>query len=98
MANPDLNLEEVPVLGEDLKLLLICTFRYALGRRTYMPSESVVLLKQYGKGLLRQQDWDQIVGDIREAERTERLGDECDKRMWLEFVKWIESQQLTYNP
>lgn len=65
-------------------IILLFAFRYALGRMSYAPS--LVTL-----GILENLDafethgLIQMVNEIQEVE--EKLGMECDKRMWIYFKK-----------
>lgn len=78
--------------AEDLRLMLLCTFRYSLGRRTYMPSESQRYIKVYGPHVLYSRDYRQIAEEIDDHVRIyggeHGLGDEHDAAGWRTFQKW----------
>ena len=65
--------------------LLVCSFRYALGRRTGMPSIIA--------GYLRE-DWDKLNGwqqkqihdDIKHATEHGLAGDDCDVQTWKSIL------------
>lgn len=65
----------------DLADLLICAFRYALGRRTYITSTmSELLHKQWGA---LPTPWQQLVQrEIMEALESGCAGDACDEQSW----------------
>lgn len=77
------SLIEVPM--RDFQVMLICWFRYSLGRRTYMPSYCCKYLKKH---------WDvlptnykhQIHNDINHAIEHETAGADCDIATWKELL------------
>lgn len=77
---------------EDIFPLLISAFRYALGRRSYMPSliSSIILAnKDKLVGWQRHQFVDEVV-DYKNMYGD--LGDECDEKTWMRFCEemWNE--------
>ena len=71
---------------KDPRLVLICAFRYALGRATYMPSVIIEELGNCWKDLT-ESDRKQIISDINHAVKYDMAGHDCDKKMWSEFAK-----------
>ncbi len=64
-----------------LSNLLLCSFRYALGRRTYITSDCAAWLTQWWHILPRQ--WqEQIHDDIRQAIERNAAGHACDIEQW----------------
>ena len=63
------------------RLIMICAFRYALGRMTYVPGHTVdwllANLPRLSKG-----DRDLLAREIDEAARLQRLGMSCDVATW----------------
>lgn len=80
------------VYASDLRLMLLCTFRYSLGRQTYMPSESRRYIKTYGPYVLSSQDYRQIAEEIDDHVRIyggeHGLGSEHDAAGWRAFQEW----------
>jgi len=65
----------------DLADLLLCSFRYALGRRTYITSAMSEYLRTYWHCLPRY--WQELVQrEIREAIEGGCAGDACDEQSW----------------
>jgi hypothetical protein len=65
----------------DLADMLICAFRYALGRRTYVTSTMSEHLRTYWACLPRA--WQELVQrEIREAIDSGCAGDNCDIQSW----------------
>lgn len=72
------------VAGSELRSMLLCAFRYALGRRTYITSECHDWLVKY---------WDimaiyhkQIHDDIKHAIEHDIAGDKCDVESWKKIL------------
>lgn len=75
---------------KDEKTVLLCAFRYALGRATYMPLLIAAELEENWKEFeLWQQK--QIVDDINQAIEHDMAGHDCDKRMWAGFVNRVSA-------
>lgn len=84
MTTPDL----VEVPSRDFQVMLLCWFRYSLGRQTYMPSYCCEYLKKH---------WDilpydykrQIHDDINNAIEHDMAGHACDVSTWkVENNRW----------
>lgn len=73
---------------KDLHDLLVCAFRYALGRRTYITSHIADLVKKYGYALPHQVK-KQMASDIEHAIEHDLAGDEMDVRVWQELRQWL---------
>lgn len=74
---------------EDVWPLLISAFRYALGRRTYMPSliSGIILSNKHMLSEWQRRQLACEVGDYKEMYGD--LGDECDEQMWMRFCEEI---------
>lgn len=88
----------VEITSQQLSVLLLCSARYALGRRTYIVSEVCGLVRSLGRNA-DAHTLGIIARDIREErDRGERiprlktLGDDCDARDWLSLLEWLEAQ------
>ncbi len=69
--------------------VLVCAFRYALGRRTYVVSEVCDAIKQNATKIqpkLR----DLMMEEISEAINTDRAGDDMDVRLWRECQEALQ--------
>jgi len=76
-------------MSEGLRLTILGCFRYSLGRRTYMPSHTVNIIKQH-KDIFTKQDWERF---IKEIEECENLGNSCDVYTW-DSLKVFANHQL----
>jgi len=70
----------------DLWVMLLSTFRYSFGRRSYITSSCYFLLEDYGRVLLEQQLL-QIAEEIEKElemyhQRGKTMGDKCDEEQW----------------
>ena len=70
------------------KLVLLCAFRYALGRATYMPS---LIAEELERNWQEFEPWqrEQILGDIDHAVKHDMAGMDCDKKMWSSFASRV---------
>lgn len=80
-----------PVPNQDLRIMLLSTFRYSLGRMTYMPSFTKDLLFKY-QHLFNERDWKRIIDEI---EDTKHLGMSCDIHTWNEVKMFASGMILT---
>ena len=70
---------------QDLDLVIIAAFRYALGRHTYMPSSIADFIKS-NISLVPPNDVDLMIKEITQGEKREfgySLGDEYNTKVWL---------------
>ena len=74
--------------NKDLRLLMFATFRYSLGRRTYMPDFIVDLIIKNHK-IFNKEDWKQFIEDINEVKD---LGDKCDIETWNKLMEFSKKQ------
>ncbi len=70
--------QKTEYLSEGLRLTILGCFRYSLGRRTYMPSHTVGIIKQH-PDIFTKDDWKRFIQEIDECED---LGDKCDIDTW----------------
>ncbi|MFW5847097.1 MAG: hypothetical protein ACOCUU_02985 [Nanoarchaeota archaeon] len=75
----------------DLRLIMMCAFRYSLGRMTYMPWTITELIKK-NSFLFNSRDWKQFIKEIKEHEKFSNLGMDCDIKTWENFVKFCKEQ------
>jgi hypothetical protein len=75
----------------DLETLIVCSFRYALGRQTYMPSEVQRIAQGDGR-VISTPMLKQFIEDIDSAYQIGRLGAACDVQGWLMFGCWCRCQ------
>ena len=89
-------MEKFEVSKVDLTTLLVCTVRYSLGRKTYMPEYAVEMVKRYkdalGEGtLMRIQA--EVLGELKvERDYPGHLGMDCDVSNWNNFAIWIDKE------
>ncbi len=72
----------------DLKLLMIATFRYSLGRRTYVPSFIVDLIMKNHE-MFNESDWKRFVKEVNEESD---LGDSIDMMTWNKLIHFCEDK------
>jgi len=76
---------------KDLDLIILCAFRYALGRQTYIVSTVIDFIRTNIK-VLNEHQCALMVREIEEAEKEDRLGDpHIDKPLWLDLKKELEN-------
>lgn len=84
MNNTGLNFEE-------LQDLAYCSFRYALGRKTYITfTISNLLIKMYKQKLLSNRTRIGIIKELKDAINKNQAGMEIDKEQWLNLLKELE--------
>jgi hypothetical protein len=72
--------------------ILVCAFRYALGRRTYVVGCIVREIHRVWNSL-SEGDRELIVREILEyRERFGNLGHECDERDWMSVVDRLKAE------
>ena len=79
-------------ITRDLKDILICALRYALGRRTYITSLVANYIMEH-KELIDERIKNIMLKDIIEYESKRNYwyaDDECDYQNWLKLKKWLE--------
>ena len=81
-------------ITRDLKDIVCCSLRYALGRKTYITS----LVSDYiidHPELIDERVKDVMLKDIEEYLDRRNIyykDDECDYRSWLRLKEWLESR------
>lgn len=84
---------------EELNQLLFLSFRYALGRRTYVVSDVVRYIMK-NKELLTDNTIKRICSEIDETDKK-NLGDHCDVSMWLQcsadLKQYISNKTNCFN-
>ena len=75
---------------KELGTLLVCSVRYALGRRSYIVSDVCSIVKA-NRHRLAPLDRSVIIRDVREALVTSDAGDACDRRSWEELIESLVS-------
>lgn len=76
----------------DLYDFLVCTQRYAMGRRSHVTQTAHWMVKRYWKHL-RAGEREVLTRDLKEelervAEKGTTLGDECDDKGWKTLLAW----------
>ena len=79
---------------EDMDLIVLCAFRYALGRRSYIVSTVADFITN-NIDLVPKNFRDLMVDEITMGENNEyfySLGDDCDKVTWLKLRDFLKKQ------
>lgn len=81
-------------ITRDLKDIVCCSLRYALGRRTYITSlisgyvmEHPELIDERVKGIMLKD-----IEEYLECRNIYYKDDECDYQSWLKLKKWLEER------
>ncbi len=74
------------VEDQDDQLILLCAFRYSLGRMTYMPGVVAAKLERHW-GDLAEGHRRQIQEEVRESIERGRAGMECDIQVWRRLLE-----------
>lgn len=83
------DVSSVDVAKNDFSSLCICAVRYAIGRRTYMPSIIIDTVSP----LLQFLDKKSLFVILRDVKEAKDLGDEnIDKPKWLAFIDRVQCQ------
>ena len=76
---------------EDFGLIVLCAFRYALGRMTYIPSVVAGFIKA-NINEIETRDIHIMIREIGECHEEGHLGMDCDVKLWLDLRKWLEGE------
>jgi len=74
------------ISDKDLRLTILGCFRYSLGRMTYMPSHTVMIIKN-NREIFREHDWKSFIDEIDDCKN---LGMDCNKETWEELRSFSE--------
>ena len=85
--------QKAEYLSEGLRLTILGCFRYSLGRRTYMPSHTVEMIKLHSD-IFTKQDWKRFIEEIDECED---LGDRCDIDTWNSLKEYAKCKNNEKN-
>lgn len=67
--------------------ILISSFRYCLGRRTYIVSDFISwLLENYKIENLSENAKSIMIKDIEFNKKINNLGDDCDEELWIQLL------------
>jgi hypothetical protein len=77
----------------DIRFMLINSFRYALGRQTYVPSEVMAMVLHH-IDCLSNEDLVQMAGDIHREAQQDRLGASIDKSAWMNFSNRLHAELI----
>jgi len=78
------------VKNEDLRTLIVCSFRYSIGRQTYMPTLVQKIIYRHWE-VLNSVDFLQF-SDTIDRKTDEQLGSSFDARDWRKFASWCKSK------
>ena len=88
---------KVLIDDQDLDLIFVAAFRYALGRRSYMVLTVADFIKT-NISLIPQNIINLMIQEITEAEQNHNdglykaLGDDCDAKVWLNLRTYLKEQ------
>lgn len=84
---------------DDLNDLLVCAFRYALGRRTYIVHTITEIIKT-NLSALESRTIEVMLQDIERQHDYEKVGiekvfgDDCDRERWMEVETLLNAEKL----
>lgn len=82
----------IDLMDDDFGCVLNCAVRYALGRRTYMPSLVCDYIKPLLPYLNNRTVWC-FKQDIQDHKRLGfSYGDGCDERTWMDFLDAVNKE------
>lgn len=83
--------QQIKINKDDLQSLIIYAQRYTIGRMTYAPNDvkNIILkhLDDLSLGAIQI-----IIDDIEREQEYDRLGEECDKQMWLNLLEILKDE------
>lgn len=94
VLNPEFNLEV-----DDINDLIVCAFRYALGRRTYIVHTITEIIKS-NLSALESNTIEVMLQDIERQHEYEKVGvdkafgDDCDRERWMEVEVLLNAEKL----
>ena len=79
-------------MDDNLDLIMLAAFRYALGRRTYIVRTVTDFIRNYWPIIAKPQ-LQIIIKEIEEAQRENRLGNkDIDEPEWISLKNFLESK------
>lgn len=84
--------QPINLQDDNFGAMLNCAVRYALGRRTYMPSLVISFITPLLPKLSSKTVWcfDQ---DVTDAKYTGGYGDTCDEKDWMQFLEAVRAER-----
>lgn len=82
----------VNVIHSDLRLMLLATFRYSLGRKTYMVEFAASMIKEH-IWVLKHHDLNGIIDEIEHALNLNQAGLDEDEEVWKDLIEYINDYQ-----
>lgn len=85
--------------SDDLNDLIVCAFRYALGRRTYIVHTITEIIKT-NFSALDSRTIEVMLQDIERQHEYEKVGidkafgDDCDRERWMEVEVLLNAEKL----
>ena len=74
--------KRISVRESDLVLMILATFRYSLGRHTYMPSFAIQMIKDH-INIIQHAKIDQIIEEIEQYEKEYTNEYDIDRQQWV---------------
>ena len=85
------NSSPIEITPIEFDMLVICSFRYALGRKTYVVSDFADFVKKYTKHITPNAANIMIRG-INYAVEHDMAGMECDVEVWKDLKHFLETR------
>ena len=87
-------------ITRDLKDIVCCSLRYALGRRTYITSLISDYIMEHSE-LVDSRVKQVLLRDLERYfhlwEAGKQIDDKCDYETWYHFKKWLEELEVDYE-
>ena len=82
-------------MDENFGAVLVCAVRYALGRRTYMPSLVTEYIMGHCHLILDSNTLGVMIRDIEEQGKNgpDAYGDTWDEKTWMKFLDWCKREK-----
>ncbi len=77
------------MIDQEFNTLILCSFRYALGRRTYISLEMAEIIQKY-KDKLPVWVKEQMIKDIKESIKRDEAGMNCDTAVWTQLAEELK--------
>lgn len=74
---------------DDLRTMIICSFRYAISTKDYIAPAVGALIKLHHK-VLGQANREQLINEIKCTIKNKTEGMNCDEKVWLDLVQFLE--------
>lgn len=84
---------KIEVNTGELNTLILCAFRYALGRKSYIVSDIASLISDYSEHI-EPHIKERICKEIKEAIENNNYGMDMDKQIWSDLQESINAKPI----